>query len=98
MSLKDMLDCVKNNDLECLKNIMEDDDTYLTNKVCTRLLIESLERHHVAISNYILKYKFDLDAELFDAYIEANRPFTEKELNNLNRILEKFFICCLVNS
>jgi hypothetical protein len=76
---------------------MEDDETYLNNKICTRLLIESLKMRHINISNYILKYKFDLDAELFEEYLQTNRPFTEKELINLNKILSKFYICCLID-
>jgi uncharacterized protein with ParB-like and HNH nuclease domain len=98
MSLKILLECIENNDLESFKLIMEDDKTYLTNKICTRLLIESLEKNYTQISNYILKFAFDLDADLFEKYLEENRPFNERQIQNLNKILNKLYICCLVNS
>ena len=98
MSLSDMLKCIKNNDIECLKAIMEDDETYLTNKICTRLLVECLKDNRIVIANYIIKYEFDLDANIFENYLETSRPFTEKQITNLNRLLSKFYICCLVDS
>jgi len=96
MSLKNMLECIKNNDLECLKQIMEDSDTFLTNSVCTRLLIETFERNNIPMANYIIKYDFDLDGDLFDQYLDSNRPFSEKQIANLNRLLSRFYICCMV--
>ena len=98
MSLKDMLECIRNNNLVCLKEIMEDEETYLTSKICTKILLECLKNDNIKISNYVLSYNFDLDAELFEKYIETNRPFSEKQIINLNKILEKFFICCLINT
>lgn len=98
MSLKSMITCIKNNDIECLREIMANDDTYLNDAICTKLLVESLEQNRIPIANYISKYGFDLDAEIFENYIKENRPFTEKQLKNLNRLLEKFFICCLIES
>jgi len=91
-----MLMCIKNNDLECLKLIMEDDKTYLTNKICTILLVECLKKNYINFLKYIIKYDFDLDADIFENYLEENRPFTEKQINNLNKILSKF-LCCLIN-
>jgi chaperonin GroEL (HSP60 family) len=98
MSLKNMLECIVKNNLECLKTIMEDDDTFLTNKICTQLLVKSLENKRSNISNYILQYVFDLDSEIFENFLERNRPFNEKQIENLNRILNKFYICCMVNT
>jgi len=96
MSLKDMLECIRDNDIECLKIIMEDDNTYLTDKICTKLLVACLEQNRVPIANYIVKYDFDLDADIFEDYIERNSPFTDKKLKNLNNLLNKFDMCCLV--
>jgi hypothetical protein len=98
MSLKDMVTCIRNNDLACLKAIINDDNTYLTEKMCTKLLVECLEHNQIAIANYIVRMNFDLDADIFEDYIERNKPFTEKQVMNLNRILNKFMICCLVES
>lgn len=96
--LNDMISCIKNNDIFHLKTIMEDDDTYLTDKICTKLLVECLEQNRISIANYIVKYEFDLDSEIFENYIEQNSPFTDKQIRNLNNLLSKFFICCLVNN
>lgn len=93
-----MINCINNNDLDCLKAIMEDDETFLTNKICTQLLVACLEENQIVIANYITKYDFDLDAKIFENYLELNRPFTEKQITNLNKILSKFYICCLINS
>jgi hypothetical protein len=98
MSLKDMIVCIRNNDIDCLKVIINDDDTYLTEKICTKLLVECLEHNRIAIANYIIRMDFDLDAAIFEDYIERNKPFTEKQVLNLNKILGKFLICCLVES
>ena len=98
MSLKEMLECIKKNDLKCLKIIMEDEDTYLTGKICTQLLVKSLELSHLVIANYIIKYNFDLDAIIFQQYLETNSPFTEKQIVNLNKILSRFYICCMVDT
>lgn len=93
-----MIKCIDLNDLKCLKSIMENDDTYLTEKICTKLLVECLKQKRIAIANYIMNYDFDLDADIFESYIESKKSFTEKELINLNKIFNKKFICCLVNT
>jgi hypothetical protein len=98
MSLKDMLECIKNRDLVSLKEIMEDEETYLTSKICTKLLIECFERNYMSIASYIIQYDFDLDSDIFENYLENNRPFTQKQLDNLNKLLGVKFICCMVNN
>ncbi len=97
MSLQNMIDCIKRNDLECLKTIMENDETYLTSKICTMLLVECLKNNNILIANYIIKYEFDLESDIFENYLESNRPFTQKQITNLNKLLNKFYICCMVN-
>ncbi len=92
-----MLECINNNDIECLKLIMEDDRTYLTSKICTHLLVECFERNYMSIANYIMKYDFDLDSDIFENFLETNRPFTTKQLSNLNKILNTKLICCIIN-
>jgi uncharacterized protein YjgD (DUF1641 family) len=98
MSLVDMLLCIKNNDINCLQEIMENDDTYLTDKLCTRLLVECLKQKRIPMLKAIMRYDFDLDAVIFNNYLETNKPFTENQLKNINFILNNHFICCLVNT
>ncbi len=98
MSLKDMLECIKKHDLNCLKEIMEDGETYLTAKICTRLLVECFEKNYMSLASYIIQYDFDLDSDIFENYLENNRPFTQKQLTNLNKLLTTKFICCMISS
>lgn len=92
-----LLEYVKNNDKENLSKLMENEDTFLSDAICTELLVESLIHKHIQISNYILKYVFDLDSEVFDEYLEKHKPFSQVQINNLNKILDKFYICCLIS-
>jgi hypothetical protein len=97
-SLDDMIKYVHVGDLENLKKAMMADSTYLTDKICTKLLVVSLERNKVPIANYILKYEFDIDPDIFEEYLDSNRPFTSSQIKNLNLILNRFYICCLANN
>ena len=70
MSLREMLTYIDNNDLASLENTMQSSDTHLTDKICTHLLIFSLEKKYIKIANYILKFEFDIDSDVFEKYLD----------------------------
>lgn len=92
-----MLKYIENNDLESFVELMEENSS--DQILCTELLINSFQSNKIKICNYILKYMirsdFDLDAELFQDFVDENKPFDEKQLKNLNLICSKLMICCI---
>jgi len=95
--IDDMIKCINNGDLECLKVVIKDPNVRLTGKILTILLVTGLEHNNIPICTYILRHSFEIDGEIFDKYLKLNRPFTEKQIRNLNAICNAKLICCLLD-
>lgn len=95
MSIKTLVEYIKNNDFQNFVSLLENNNIVLTPRICTILLVYSLKYKKYKFSNYILIYDFDLDSDTIEKYLQSKK-FNKKEIDILNKIFNNKLICCLI--